>query len=91
MDIIEERKFLMDLFEFINKVPCKNIRCFKYWKEKIDYFKKKNIIDDDLINNYNQILIKNGYNSFRKKYLSAYTQWGFNDKIQFILSENYNF
>jgi hypothetical protein len=89
MNIIEERKFLLALFKFINNVPCINIRCSKDWKDKIDYLYKNFIIDDDLINNYNQILIKNGYNPFRKKYFSAYTQWGFSDRIQEILNNHF--
>ena len=91
MDIIEEKKFLINLFEFINKVPCKNITSFKYWKEKINYLKNKFWIDDDLINNYNQILIKNGFSSKNKKFLFCKTQWGFIHKIEFILSNHYNF
>jgi hypothetical protein len=93
MNIIEEKTFLINLFEFINKVPCKSINHHKYWKEKINYLTKTRTIDDDLINNYHEILNKNGYNTFRrkKKYLCAYTQWGFNDKLKFILSNHYNF
>lgn len=98
MNIIEEKIFLKNLYDFINKVPCENMDFHKYWKQKMDYLKKHFIIDDDLINNYYKILKKHDCVRYLgDKYLlnhhelNSRSQNNFNKKILFLLSEYYNF
>lgn len=86
MDFIQEKFYLINLLEFINKIPNKNVYNYKDWKHKINYLKNKYLIDDDLINTWDQILIKNGFPSKNKKFLSCKNEWGFTYKINFILS-----